>query len=255
MRILSWNLFGLSDRHLDERTEAAMFIALLGGRPEQVLARSNPRPPPPPEVLMFQEVTERTLHAHLRPHLRAAGYTLVPERPRQRGYFEVLAVGRSLKVVEHRITALDSGMARELVEVIAELDGERWLLLTAHLESMRYGAALRMGQAREVLEKLRGHDGPAVFGGDTNLREAEADELGVLPDAWEACGARPAERWTRVVPRTGRRARYDRVWGRGVKFRGFECIGREAVTSDGQPPSDHYGVVVTVRSTRSGAVR
>ena len=66
-------------------------------------------------------------------------------------------------------------------------------------------------------------------------------------DAWEASGAKLAERWTWVVPGSSRKARYDRIWGSGVRFRDFRCIGRDAVTPDGQPPSDHYGVVTTVR--------
>jgi endonuclease/exonuclease/phosphatase (EEP) superfamily protein YafD len=244
VRLLSWNLFGLSDDHLDVRTEAAMFISLLGGLPE--VALRGPPPPPPPEILMFQEVTERTLHAHLRPHLTAAGYILVPSTPRPRGYFEVLAVRAPLRVVATRISSLGGSMGRELVEAVVEGDA-RWLLLTAHLESLPSGSAQRMVQARTVIERLRAHDGPAVFAGDTNLRADEAERLKPLLDAWEASGSPPSDRWT-YVSRSGRRNRYDRIWGRGVRFSGLHCIGRDAVTPDGQPPSDHSGIVVTVEA-------
>jgi len=243
--VLSWNLFGLEDAHLDVRTEAALFIALLGGRPEDVLLAG--KPPPPPDIVLFQEVVERTFHAHLRPHLTAAGYTIVPSQPRPREYFEVVAVRPPFVVTGHAIHTLDSGQGRELVEVTAERDGQSWLVMTAHLESLRSGSRLRMGQARFVLDRLRAHDGPGVFGGDTNLRVEEADQLGVLPDAWEACGAKAAERWT-WVREHGRRARYDRIWGHRVRFSGFRCIGKDAVTPDGQPPSDHYGVMVSCRA-------
>jgi endonuclease/exonuclease/phosphatase (EEP) superfamily protein YafD len=246
MRVLTWNLFGLSNEHLDVRTEAAMFIALLGGPPEEVF---DQRPPPPPDVVLFQEVVDRTFHAHLRPHLSAAGYTIVPSAPRPREYFEVVALRAPFVVVGHEILELDSGQGRELVEVTAERDGQRWLLMTAHLESLRSGSRLRTAQASFVLERLRAHPGPAIFGGDTNLRVEEADRLGVLPDAWEACGEPAAERWTWGGSSGGRRARYDRIWGRGVRFSGIRCIGRGPVTAIGQTPSDHLGLLVTVRST------
>ena len=244
MRVLSWNLFGLEPDQLDVRTEAALFIALLGGRPEDVL---DGRPLPPPDVLMFQEVVDRTFHAHLRPHLAAAGYTLIPAAPPEREYFEVLAVRAPAVVLDSDALQLESDMGRTLLVATARRDGVTWLLMTAHLESLSSGAPLRMEQARFVLELLGNHDGPAVFGGDTNLRMDEAASLGVPLDAWEASGSDPAARWT--WSKRSYRARYDRIWGRGVLFSGFRCLGTDPVTPDGQPPSDHLGIVVDARLT------
>ncbi len=246
MRILSWNLFGLSDDDLDLRTEAAMFEALLGGRPEEVFDLGG-RVEPPPEILMFQEVVERTYHAHLKPHLAAAGYAMVPAVPPNREYFEVLAVRSPLGILSSSVEPLDSAMGRELLGVEAAIGGRRTLWMTAHLESMKSGSDLRMDQARHVLDRLRAYDGPAVFAGDTNVRVAEATGLDVPGDAWEACGRDPRERWTRVSRRTGAKARYDRIWGRGCVFTDFRCVGRRPVTPSGHPPSDHFGVVARVR--------
>jgi len=247
MRVLSWNLFGLCDDHLDERTEAAMFIALLGGLPEQVFAAG--REPSPPDVLMFQEVVDRTFRAHLIPHLRAAGYAWFPEQqPAEREYFEVLAVREPLRVTHHQVTDLESVQGRELVEVTVEHDGHTWLLMTAHLESMKSSSWLRMGQSAEVLRRLRAHDGPAIFGGDTNLREAEASTLDPQLDAWRECGSVAEERWTCASQRTGVRSRYDRIWGKGVAFSGFRCLGGDEITPDGEPASDHLAVMVNARA-------
>ena len=58
MHLVTWNLDGLDPRHLDLRTEAAI-AALLADLPD---------------VILLQEVTRRTWHAHLRPHLAHAGY-------------------------------------------------------------------------------------------------------------------------------------------------------------------------------------
>lgn len=249
LRLLSWNLFGLSDDHLDLRTEAALFVALLGGPPEVMLLRD--KIPPPPDVLMFQEVVERSYLAHLKPHLLAAGYALFPSEPHpEREYFEVIAVLGSHRVVSWAREPLDSAQGRELVSVVTEMDGRHCLWMTAHLESMIEGKPQRITQSMDIIQRLGSHQGPAVFAGDTNLRDAEVTLLeddGPLLDAWESCGAPPSERWTRSSGRTGHGQRYDRIWGRGVRFSGFGCLGREPVTPDGQPPSDHLGVEVTLR--------
>lgn len=247
IRVLSWNLFGLNDDELDVRTEAAMFISLLGGSLEQVLAEpAAEAPPETPHVLMFQEVVDRSLVAHLRPHLEAAGYTLFPREPRHREYYEVVAIRPPFTSKEARIVGLDSAQGRELVVVDAELEGQTWRFITGHLESMKAGAHLRHQQSLAVLSLLREHPGPAVFGGDTNLRVAEALALGPLLDGWEASGGVPAERWTRVSPRTGVSTQYDRFWGNKVTFSKFHNIGRDPVTPTGEPPSDHFGIVVNV---------
>lgn len=202
--------------------------------------------PPIPDVLMFQEVVDRTLAAHLRPHLTAAGYTILPTRAPEREYYEVIAVRAPSVVVAHDVVALETEQGRELVEVVVEREGRRWLLLTGHLESLRGGARLRMDQAARVLERLRDHGGPAVFAGDTNLRQTEADRLGPLLDAWEACGSPARHRWTWGQRRS--KARFDRVWGHGVTFHDFGCTGRDAVTAGGDRPSDHLAVRVEARA-------
>ena len=251
LRLLSWNLFGLSDDHLDVRTEAAMFVALLGGPPEVVLAGGPITPPP--DVLMFQEVVERSHVAHLRPHLTAAGYTLVPAEPHpEREYYELIAVRQPQGIVSTDRVRFGSAQGRELLRVETEVDGQRHLWLTAHIESLQSGAVQRMAQSVTVLEALAAFDGPAVFAGDTNLRETEAARIAqnhTLTDAWEACGASPAERWTYTSQRTRRGNRYDRIWGGGVRFSGFRCLGRDDVTLARQPPSDHLGVEVRLEAT------
>ena len=52
--------------------------------------------------------------------------------------------------------------------------GPEWTVQTAHLESLREGAGLRERQLSYVVERLTSAHGPAVFAGDTNLRDAEA---------------------------------------------------------------------------------
>lgn len=224
-----------------------MFTLLLGGAPGAVFAGLAPQLPPP-EVVLLQEVVDRSLAAHVRPHLEAAGYVLAVGSQQAREYFEVIAVRPPWRLLRSGVSPLDTSQGRELLWAEIEGDGHMWLVTTAHLESMPAGAALRMAQTAAVMERLRSWEGPALFGGDTNLRDAEAEQVGCLPDAWEACGEPATERWTRLR-QTGARfpSRYDRVWGHRVIFSDFSCIGREPVTAGGATASDHLGVRVACR--------
>ena len=237
MRVVTWNLNGLDDTDLDVRTEAAVMEALLGGPPERVLLGEGP-PAELPDVLLFQEVVERSYVAHLSPHLSAAGYRLYPPRIPQRSYFEVIAVREPHRIESAVTRDLPlSGQGRQLLEVRLE-GGVR--LYTAHLESLRVGAPSRRMQAAHVAEILRAAPGLAIFGGDTNLRESEVPALDGLCDAWEATGRVPEDRAT-----WGAHARYDRVWIAGGTAESFSLLGQ---TSGhwGSVPSDHVGLEVDV---------
>ncbi len=124
-----------------------------------------------------------------------------------------------------------SRMGRRLVAVRAG----GWVYCTAHLESERAGSDLRVEQAAAVAGHLAACAGPAVFGGDTNLRVEEEPRvrgLGAVVDAWAVAGALAAHR---VTWRGGKAsARWDRVWCNAeVAVRSFE-LGHAAA-----PLSDH----------------
>ena len=72
MKLISWNLNGLDDRNLDVRTEAAMFQILLGAPIESAVIEGFK--PNVPDIILLQEVVERSYHAHVMPHLKAAGF-------------------------------------------------------------------------------------------------------------------------------------------------------------------------------------
>jgi endonuclease/exonuclease/phosphatase family metal-dependent hydrolase len=241
--LVTWNLNGLEDQHLDERTEAAMGEILLGGDPMAVL--TSGRPPVLPDVVLLQEVVERTFQAHVQPHLLAAGFTLVPTEPPARGYFEVAAI-RAPRVRSARWVAFErTGQGRALLEL--EL-ASGVTVMTAHLESLKPSAPVRLEQAAFVLDRLRWRS-PAIFAGDTNLRVAEWESLDAegIVDAWEACGSPRAQR------ETWGRARYDRVWiSGGLAVQEFRRIGVADVEAIGEPPSDHYGLRVSIGSPSEG---
>jgi endonuclease/exonuclease/phosphatase family metal-dependent hydrolase len=235
LQLVTWNLNGLDDHLLDERTEAAVFEMLLGGDPESVLAGP---PPVPPDVIVLQEVVERTFRAHLAPHLRAAGYAIAPSEPPARGYFEIIAARGGMAAAQS-LPFPRTGQGRRLLRVQL---ASGLTVFTAHLESLAPSRAVRVEQAGRVLDLLR-DAGPAVFAGDTNLREAEWDGLDTnsVVDAWEQCGSDPATRatWSRY--------RYDRVWlAGGPVARAVTRIGARPLPAYGLPPSDHLGLRVVL---------
>ncbi len=248
--LVTWNLNGLASDNRDVRTEAAITEALLGGNLMAVIEQGAK--PSLPDVVLLQEVVEHTFFAHLKPHLGAAGFAITPAVPPARSYFELVAVQNAR--VERSVTRpfARTGMGRCLTEVtlLRGVEGaeQRWVVLTSHLESLKFSADLRQEQAAVVLERLAFHAAagtPAVFGGDTNLRNAEWDAVydperhpGVQ-DAWIANGSPSSER------ATWGNARYDRVWFTDtLAVTSFARIGVEDVPGIGEPPSDHVGLRV-----------
>lgn len=238
MRLVTWNLFGLEERNLDARTEAALFRILLGGSLEQVLARGEP--PTPPDVVLLQEVVERTWFAHLRPHLEAAGYRIFPAQLPARSYFEVIAV-RGIPVRTSRVSRFErTGQGRHLNRVDLDTPTGPLTVFTAHLESLKSGTELRIEQAERVFTALESCE-RAIFGGDTNLRvgEAKARPASIV-DAFEAVGSPKAHRTTWGG------ARYDRFWVKGLRVQDFETFGGEVLDGLDEPASDHRGLALTV---------
>ena len=232
MHLTSWNLYGLSDTHLDVRTEAAMMRLLLGGPVTDVLTGLR-APARPPDVVCLQEVTARPLAAHIRPHLEAAGFTVFPATPRPREHFEVIA--SRLPIVDAEVCPLPrTRYGRERVTV--ELDGI--VVHTAHLDSLKDGGRERTAQVADILARMTR---PSVFLGDMNLRDAEVPPLGDAVDAWEAVGRPAAHKAT-----YGRRMRFDRAYVHGLEVLAFETFGGETVEPIGEPASDHLGISLTV---------
>lgn len=237
MRVASWNLNGLDTTDLDVRTEAALFRMLLGGPPEEVLLAGTP--PPPPDVLLLQEVVERSFRAHLLPHLRASGYVVVPEAVPNRSYFEIIAVHGSHTVVDTHLVRFDATIYDRWLTGVTIDGGVQ--IFTGHMDSLADGSASRVRQLHQICEALG--SGPALFAGDTNLRDSEVGDLGGITDAWEAVGRPNAHRWTWKGRRA--KARYDRAYVAGMGIRGFKTFGGEPIGT-GAPASDHLGIEVVV---------
>jgi endonuclease/exonuclease/phosphatase family metal-dependent hydrolase len=140
-------------------------------------------------------------------------------------------------------------MGRGLVTVDARCEGVPIRVLTAHLDSLREGRRERLAQMTHVLGLLRAAPGPALFAGDTNLRDAELAtlDLGEVEDAWQAAGAPGAARWTWRLPHGTARARFDRVYLKDLDVASFGLLGDRPFGDSPEPPSDHVAVEVVVK--------
>ena len=242
MKLSSWNLNGLEDLNMDMRTEAAMFQLLLGSPIEAAFAECFAANTP--DIVLLQEVVERSYHAHVVPHLKAAGFNIYPQSPTERSYFEVIAVRR--KIIESHYTPfVYSDQGRGLTTL--HLDG--LTIMTAHLESLKPGASMRIDQAQYVLEEMAKHP-QCVFAGDTNLRDEEWLGLdhGAIKDAWESVGSTKAQRfsWQQGKYKT----RYGRIWTHNLDVNNFEVFGKENVEVINERPSDHYAMRVEFDSSK-----
>lgn len=242
VRILTWNVDGLDEAQLGERMERICLEILVGG--DLARAAAGAPTPPMPHVIALQEVVRVAHRAYFGPHLSAAGYSLWPEvPPSDREHYELLAVRTpwTIERAERRPFA-ESPLARE--GTIASLshrgEGPRRTVITGHLESLRNGGDARLAQAREIAGWMRGESGPAIFAGDTNLRDAEwqaiAGELGVR-DVFEELGSPGPARVT-WRPESDRRGglRFDRVWVAGA------ITARSIRLRSSPGSSDHAGV-------------
>ncbi|MEQ1508203.1 MAG: endonuclease/exonuclease/phosphatase family protein [Myxococcota bacterium] len=230
--LVTWNVAGLDERSLDERTEAQCLSVLL--RPE------------PPDVVMLQEVVRRSWHAHWKHHLAHAGYDVVPADPTaatDSSYFAILAVRRDHPIADSGVVPFPgSRMGRQLVWA----DTGGWWLGTGHLESERGGARERIRQLGSVVGTVAGWPGPAVFAGDTNLRveeEPRVEGLSRVIDPWVALGRDPA---SKVTWRGGARslgARFDRV------YHSTAAVARRLWTEPASGASDHDAVWTELATT------
>lgn len=234
MKLVSWNLNGLEDLHLDARTEAAMFQILLGAPIEAVIKEGFK--PNIPDVIVLQEVVERSYNAHIVPHLKRAGFSIFPQELPQRSYFEVVAVrGETIDAQYKSFEYSEQGRG------LTTLNLNGLTVMTAHLESMPPGKEFREDQTKFIINKML-DIGPCIFAGDTNLRNEEWDSLGKgdIQDVWISAGSPKAHQMTWHY--SNRKSRFDRAWTHKLDIQAFETFGKEKIPTTNARPSDHLGI-------------
>uniref|UniRef100_A0A3P9B5Y9 Tyrosyl-DNA phosphodiesterase 2 n=1 Tax=Maylandia zebra TaxID=106582 RepID=A0A3P9B5Y9_9CICH len=168
-----------------------------------------------------------------------------------------------VKLVESEMVAYPTTkMRRNLLVVI--VNGQKLCLMTSHFESCKENTAERMKQLHVVKRRLKHapDDVTVVFGGDTNLRDAEVTKVGLpatVCDVWERLGKQEHCRYTwdtsannnKTFPFVAR-CRFDRIYFRPAIRRGIPrlapdhmaLVGLEKLDC-GRYSSDHWGIYCT----------
>ncbi|XP_028404302.1 tyrosyl-DNA phosphodiesterase 2-like [Dendronephthya gigantea] len=244
-KLLSWNIDGLDDENLVERTQAVV-AAILSKVPD---------------VVLLQEVVEMSLGIF---RTECAGYAVLAGR--QSGYFNAILVRSStVNVEESQLESFVfecSEKDRHFLAYPVKFKEAHITLVTSHLESMNKKSEERKKQFKEILLYMRRRPSRAnvVFGGDTNLRDKEVADVQGLPeevfDVWEYCGSSQDAEFTWDMSENDNidmnggtpKLRFDRIFLRSAKNgevklnpSSFTLIGKERLQC-GRFPSDHWGI-------------
>ncbi|TDG96071.1 hypothetical protein EPR50_G00235960 [Perca flavescens] len=215
-----------------------------------------------PDVVFLQEL--------IQPYTRFMKMRLVANYTFIEGGKESYFIGMMLK--KSRITLLDSEIVeyptsrqmRNLLVAQVLFKGQKLCLMTSHFESCKPNAANRMKQLRLVMKRMTEapDDVTVLFGGDTNLRDAEMVEVGLpgcICDVWEQLGEPENCRYTwdtyantNLDHRYKSRFRFDRLYLRRAAGDGvpqlepdsMALIGLEKLKC-GLYTSDHWGIYCT----------
>ncbi|KAM3928283.1 tyrosyl-DNA phosphodiesterase 2 [Leptodactylus fuscus] len=239
--LLTWNVDGIDQSNLGERARGVCsYLALYS-----------------PDVIFLQEVIP-PYYEYLKK--RAVSYTIITGN--EDGYFTAIMLKKSrVKLISHEIVPFPSTvMMRNLLVANVNICGHNICLMTSHLESTKEYSKERMKQLRIVLKKIQEvpPSTTVIFGGDTNLRDKEVEQIGGLPDntldIWEFLGKpeRCRYTWDTKINNNLRlpyasRLRFDRIFyrtavdGSQVVPQSLDLIGTEKLDC-GRFPSDHWGL-------------
>ncbi|CAM9429125.1 unnamed protein product [Sphacelaria rigidula] len=211
-------------------------------------------------MILLQEVDNSFL-SMLNVRLGAGGrYRFYPQQvPSESTYFTIVFVRVSTVTVHDssRIEFPNSLMGRDLTSVRCTFNRTPLLVMTSHLESEKDSSEERKDQFSQAMRALLEFDeGPAIFAGDTNLREAEVKQEKLVRqsgDMWQVCGADSEHRFTwdllkndNLVLGFQPRARYDRAFLNPKAKEGarsFALLGTERMAPPHSCfPSDHFGI-------------
>ncbi|XP_024654029.2 tyrosyl-DNA phosphodiesterase 2 isoform X2 [Maylandia zebra] len=170
-----------------------------------------------------------------------------------------------VKLVESEMVAYPTTkMRRNLLVAQVIVNGQKLCLMTSHFESCKENTAERLKQLHVVKRRLKHapDDVTIVFGGDTNLRDAEVTKVGLpatVCDVWERLGKQEHCRYTwdtsannnKTFPFVAR-CRFDRIYLRPAIKRGIPrlapdhmaLVGLEKLDC-GRYTSDHWGIYCT----------
>lgn len=211
-----------------------------------------------PDIVAFQEVTQRSSSVFLAQPWIRDGYRSAAVVGGSRGNYGMLLLSR-LPLERVSYTRLPTQLSRGYLTAHLVLNGRRLSVISVHLESGKASAACRARQLGQILESECQSDN-VIMMGDFNMRDAE-DGI-IVPDyqdAWPVL--RPDEpgytedtdinHMRFDMKNKHRQVRFDRVLVKGDDWKpeSIELLGREPI-SGALPrvfPSDHFGVRCTLQ--------
>lgn len=245
IRLLSWNIDGLDPKNVRSRN----------------IGICNTIKAEDPHVVFLQEVVQESegILQDMCPT-----YHMIPGNVD--GYFTAMLIKIGVVEVEEStiLSFPQTVMMRNLLAVKCKIKGEKFLLMTSHLESTKEHASTRKEQLKKCFRYMVKADGDrtVVFGGDMNLRDKELDEIGGIPesiyDIWEITGKRPEAKFTWDQERNDNlemsakfkpKCRFDRFFirhsqSKGIQPEYLELVGLQRLKSCQRFCSDHWGVLV-----------
>lgn len=245
LSLITWNVDGLDTDNIAERARGLCSYLVLYT----------------PDVVFLQELIPPYVQ-YLKK--RAVSYLMIEGG--EEGYFTGMLLKKSrVKFVESEIVAYPTTqMMRNLLVAQVIVNSQKLCLMTSHFESCKGHAAERMKQLHVVMQRMSEapDDVTVVFGGDTNLRDAEVTKVGLpatVCDVWERLGKQEHCRYTwdtkannnKTVPYVSR-CRFDRIYFRSATKDGvprlapdhMALVGLEKLDC-GRYTSDHWGIYCT----------
>lgn len=247
---LTWNIDGLDDKNIKERTLAVITHIQTSKC----------------DVIFLQEVVSETynlIHSNL-----SDDYYLTEnkaESSEDQWYFTLILVKKFKMVIKntYAINFPNSTMGRDLTIVDAKFNsGEKLMLLNTHLESMKQFSKERMEQLRVAFEKIRNSDenSTVIFAGDLNVRDSEVEKVGIpagIEDIWVTLGEPKEYQFTwdltvntnkKNLDKKKPRFRFDRVYfktsaQKQIAPKYFRFCGTQKVPDWKCFPSDHFGII------------
>jgi len=254
LSVLSWNIDGLDERYIEIRT---LWICNIINKEL-------------PDIVMLQEVIDESSWI-IRSYCQQ-NYEYVAGLKTSYYYNAILyKKDNNLKVDKiFEWTEFDtSEMDRQLLSQEITFHNQVFTIITTHLESLKENSLERKEQLQECFSKMlnKRENHCVIFGGDLNLREAELQELGGIPDkikdSWIDSGMAKDRKFTWDLKLNDNlkfgdnfkpTARYDRIYFRSPKNKILECyhfdfVGTERIDASVYKlfPSDHFGVLSRYR--------
>ena len=259
LRLLSWNIDGLDERNLRERTEEVCRLILLKR----------------PHVVFLQEVVAAS-QIILSKKLGSVYSLHVSPSPPFHYFPAILTNKRCGEVtIMGELEVLDfpgSSMGRHLLQLPVTFHGVVFQLLTSHLESTRDYVSERKCQLELCFSAVREHTHQSkvcLFGGDLNVRDKEVTDSKppeCVLDVWQACGGEQEHKYTWDVSandnmdwpyRSRPKLRFDRLYlspkdSEVVCPVSFELVGKDRLVDCERFPSDHWGMWAEFRVQPAG---